>query len=138
MLEAMSEKAVSLTYKTVLNNTPDNLQNLRRKWERNIRVMEDVDWEAALMHPREVDIKTWLRLIQFKILHRSYYDLARLHAMGSVETPSCLRCAQDNAGFYHTIWGCTAIQGFWMAITQELSAIVVAQVPMDLCDIGDT
>lgn len=36
--------------------------------------LEDIDWEVALMHPRKVAIKARLRLIQLKILLRTYYD----------------------------------------------------------------
>ena len=81
---------------------PDNLINLRR--ERDIKDMEDR--ETALMHPGEVAIKSRLRLIQFKILHRSYDRAPRLHKMGKVATPNCISSANEYAGFYHTIWDC--------------------------------
>ncbi|XP_078496716.1 vomeronasal type-2 receptor 26-like [Lissotriton helveticus] len=72
--EQMQEGAVSLTYRTLTNNMLGDLQALRDKWETGVGAMEDLDWELALMHPCEVAIKSRLRLIQFKVLHRVYFD----------------------------------------------------------------
>ena len=66
----LDTKAVAMTYRTQINNAPDKLHKLRHKWERDATDIEDIDWEAALMHPRVAAIKSRLRLIQFKILHR--------------------------------------------------------------------
>lgn len=55
--EEIPTQAISLTYKTQLNNMPDNLGPLRAKWELTTGPLEDIDWEAALMHPREAAIK---------------------------------------------------------------------------------
>lgn len=65
---------------------------LRTRWEKDIGPLEDIDWEAALMHPREVAIKARLRLIQYKVLHRIYYDKDKLHKMGSSDSPYCPTC----------------------------------------------
>ncbi|KAJ1175765.1 hypothetical protein NDU88_001051 [Pleurodeles waltl] len=46
-----------------------------RTWETDIEKMEDLHWEAALMFQQEVAIRSRLRLIQFKILHRIYCDI---------------------------------------------------------------
>ena len=50
LMEPLLRKAVSFTYKTLINNAPDGLVNLRLKSERDIQIMEDTDWEVALMH----------------------------------------------------------------------------------------
>ena len=86
----LETKAVSPTYRILNNNMPYALVALRGRWERDTKELEDIDWEAALMHPREVGIKSRLRLIQLKVLHRSYYNRKRLFLIGRVDSPECL------------------------------------------------
>mgnify|MGYP002804281051 CR=1 FL=1 len=122
-------KAVSWTYRTLNNNMPDTLHGLRSRWETDTKRMEDIDWEAALMHPREVAIKSRLRLIQLKILHRSYYDRKRLHTMGRADSTHCLRCNHVEGSFMHTLWSCPRIQTHWELILRELSGVVEIEIP---------
>ena len=127
----LDKKAVSMTYRMLNNNAPDTLSKLRDRWEKDTRAFEDIDWEAALMHPREVAIKSRLRLIQLKILHRCYYDRKRLFLMGRSSSPNCLSCLQTEGTFIHTIWGCPSIQTYWGTIIAELCAVLEATVPME-------
>ena len=93
--------------------------------------MKDIDWEAALMHPREVAINARLRLIQLKVLHRCYFDRKRLHLMGRATSPNCLRCGYEESTFMHTIWSCPKIQKYWELIRGELNLILDISIPMD-------
>lgn len=90
-------------HKTLINNIPDRLKALRNQWKITTGDLDNVDWEAALMHPREVAIKLRLRLIQFKILHRVYFDRARLHKIGRAEAPDCLCCRAGRGTYIHTL-----------------------------------
>ena len=72
MSNTVGKGAVSATYKTLNDNIPDTLITIGDRWMRDTREMEDIDWEVALMHSREVAIKARLRLIQLKIIHRIY------------------------------------------------------------------
>lgn len=129
--ERIPHKGVSLTYKTINTNIPDKLGRLREAWERDVGEMENIDWETVLMHHREVSIKSRLRLIQYKILHRVYYDRVRLHKVGKATDPTCLRCRHSKGDFYHIIWDCPVIQIFWRHILDELSTIVETPLPLD-------
>lgn len=63
-------KVISLTYKKLINKTPDPLRLVRERWERDGLVLDDEEWEEAVASPREVAISSRLCLIQLKILHR--------------------------------------------------------------------
>lgn len=130
-MEEIPTKVISLTYRTLINNMPYKLGPLRAKWELTTGPMENIDWEAALMHPREVAIKQRLRLIQYKILHRTYFDRARLHNMGRADTPECLRCHTECGIFIHTLWECSQIKTYWVKILRELNNILEAQLELE-------
>ncbi|KAJ1124774.1 hypothetical protein NDU88_003223 [Pleurodeles waltl] len=91
---------------------------LTRRWELEIREMEDLDWEAALMFPQELAIRSRLRLIQFKILGKAQY-------------PECLRCRTRIGDFIHTIWGCPVIQDYWTKIVGGLQGVLMEQILLD-------
>ena len=60
LMGELGHKPVSYICHTHINNKPDNLPRL---WKGDLGPLEDIDWEAALMHPREVRIKARLRTI---------------------------------------------------------------------------
>lgn len=43
LLDPMIDKAISLTYKKLINNTPDPLGPLREKWESDVGMLEEDD-----------------------------------------------------------------------------------------------
>lgn len=48
LLDPMIDKAVSLTYKKLVNNSPDCMGSLREAWESDVGLEEDDDWAEAL------------------------------------------------------------------------------------------
>lgn len=107
--EELTTKAVSVIYKTINNNMPDTLGKLRGTWEGDLGEMEDIDWEAALMHPREVVIKARLRLIQFKTSIRATTIEKNCIKMGCAESPRCLCCRAALCNFLNMVWACPHI-----------------------------
>ena len=83
LVEEMTSKAFS----TLINNRLENLHKLGARWEVECGPLEDIDWEATLMHPREIVIKASLRLIKLKMQHRVYYDRSRLFKIGRAQCP---------------------------------------------------
>lgn len=96
-------KAVSLTYRKILNNSPDPLEKVRIKWSEDVGEITDEEWREALASPREVAIRSWFKLIQLKVLHRAYYTSSALVKMGLIGSPICPRgCGQ--VGTYLHQW----------------------------------
>ncbi|KAJ1161865.1 hypothetical protein NDU88_002345 [Pleurodeles waltl] len=131
LTEQLNIKAISMVYRTINNKMPDTLCRLRSRWEADLAEMKDEDWEAALMFPQEVAIRSRLQIIQFKILHRVYYDRQRLHTMGREQHPNCIRCQGHIGTFLHTIWGCPVIQEYWLKIVGELQGVVSECITLD-------
>lgn len=71
--------------------------------------MEDIDWDAALMHTSDVAIKMQLRLVHFNILHLIYYNSCHLYTMGRALNPHCPRCGDIEGSFFHTLLNCPRI-----------------------------
>lgn len=69
----LPEKAISLTYRKIVNHTPDAQEKIRAKWVDDLGDIDDDDWREALASPREVAIRSRFKLIQLKLLHRAYY-----------------------------------------------------------------
>lgn len=112
----MPVKAISLTYKKLINHTPDLLLKLREKWEADGLEIDDGEWQEALASPKEVAISAKLRLVQLKILHRTYISGNRLVLMGRGETGLCKRNCGEPSTFLHIIWECPLIQKYWKKV----------------------
>lgn len=109
LTDHMVKKAFSLTYSKIINNQTDPTKTLRERWQIDL---EDSDWQEALSSPREVAIPSRIKLIQLKILHRTYYTRTTLYKMGKIDTPLCLRQCGIPGTFYHTLWDCPAIKSY--------------------------
>lgn len=120
ILDPMNKKAISLTYKMLLNNRPDPLLRLRQYWETDLGELEDKDWRDALASPREVAIPMRLRLVQLKILLRIYLDAGILVKIGRRADPLCLRKCCQIGTFFHIIWDCSLVQLYWGDVTKQM------------------
>lgn len=120
----LPERAISLIYKKLIHNTKDPLTQLRNRWDQDVAGLEDDDWLAAIASPREVAIPSTLRLIQLKILHRSYMSRQRLAKIGCSENPNCLRGCGQEGTFIHTLWECDYIQNYWGQVVDIMKRVV--------------
>lgn len=107
--EYMPKKAISMTYQKLVNNMPDPLLQLRQHWERDITGLEDEDWQEALASPKEVAITSRLRLVQLKVLHRTYLSSTALVKVGYRADPGCGRECGLEGTFVHILWECVHI-----------------------------
>lgn len=82
-----------------------------------------------------------LQLIQYKVNHRTYLTLKRMHNMGLSDSSHCSLCPPNTLDDYiHAIWHCPPIQHFWKEFTDELSLILDCRIPLfpSLCLLGDS
>lgn len=123
--EELVKKAVSLMYKTINNNMPDRLGGLRARWEKDDGPLED-RLGGSLNAPQ----RARLCFVHYKILHRIYYDNAKLHKMGRSETLYCFTYKGVKGDFFHTIWTCPTIHAYWEAIISVLGTILGVSLPV--------
>ena len=122
--ERLTKKANSVTYRKLINNMPDTPPGLREQWVGNLGDIKDEEWSEALASPREVAIKSGLRLIQLKILHRVYYAKDTLRKMGRCASAECRRGCGGVGTFYHIIWECPIIQRYWSEVLHCCSEVL--------------
>lgn len=127
----MIDKAISLTYKKLVNNTPDCLGPLRKAWESDVGLLEEDDWREALQSPREIAVWARFRLIQLPILHRSYASCSAQYHMGHCTSDQCMRACGERETFFHILWECPKIQAYWRQIAQVMAAVVGEHVPLE-------
>ena len=62
LTDYMAEKAISLTYRKIINNMPDPNVTLRGKWVVDLGDIPDEEWVEALASPRESAIRARFHL----------------------------------------------------------------------------
>lgn len=87
------------------------------RWERDVGTLEEEEWSDTC---KIVSPKPSHCLTQLYILHRSYLTPLRLARYKSDHSTMCPMCSHDMGRFYHLLWKCPAIQGFWSQIVQFL------------------
>ena len=92
-----------------MRNTQGSLTRLRTIWEREVGEMDDIDWQEALT---EGSIKASYRLVQLKILYKTYYTRTLLHKIGKIRVSECLRGCGMEGTLIHTLWHCPKIHNF--------------------------
>lgn len=123
--EPLLAKAISCTYRKLCNNLPDSFQKLWTHWQTDVGPIDDEEWQAALMSPREVAICHCFRLIQLKILHRTYMSGVLLAKIGSRADATCLRGCNQEGTFYHILWECPEIRPLWDTATRKMRDALV-------------
>ncbi len=69
-------------------------------------VIIDEKWDDALKRVNGSTTCARLSLIQFKILHRTYYTKSRLSKIYPNVDDRCDRCKSDTADLIHMFWSC--------------------------------
>lgn len=78
--------------------------------------LEDEEWEVVLASCKLLSPKLSDRLTQLYILHRSYMTPIRLSRCKQHQDTSCPRCGESSGSFYHLLWSCPIIQGYWTQV----------------------
>lgn len=85
----------------------------------------------ALQCPREIAIRARFRLIQIRILHRSYASRTFCHRIGHSTSVFCLRGCGEVGSFFHILWDCPKMREYWHSTVEIMSEVVGAAVPLD-------
>lgn len=93
--------------------------------------MTDEDWEEALANCKAVSPKLSDRLSHLYMLHRSYLTPHRISKYRHDHNPNCPNCGHCTASFFHLIWACPSIQGFWTQVVKFLHDRMGS--PISLC-----
>lgn len=106
------KKPLSEVYKGLFVETPKMHNKCRDTWSALIPDFGRDDWDDMWDRTFGILVSTRDRLIQFKLLHRIYYTLAKLAGIYGTGTGECWRCACSPADFDHIFWHCQEIRKF--------------------------
>ncbi len=91
-------------------------------------VIIDEIWDDALKRVNGSTTCARLSLIQFKILHRTYYTKSRLSKMYPNVDDRCDRCKSDKADLIrdksdliHMFWSCQKLKHYWTLVFKTLN-----------------
>lgn len=54
----------------------------------------------------------------------------RLHKMGRLLSPACMRCKSSRSDFWHKIWDCPVIREYWSEVNGVISEVLNVPVPL--------
>lgn len=115
------QKLISTFYNMLI--TPPSTKiayRLKTRWEREVGQMEDEEWTEALDTCKVVSPKLSDRLSQIFILHHAYFTPIRVARYKRDSPPTCCLCLTEPGTFFHLIWACPLILGFWKQVVDFL------------------
>ncbi|KAJ1193168.1 hypothetical protein NDU88_002473 [Pleurodeles waltl] len=114
-------KLITKLYNAAQEQSGGLVMPARAAWERDLgEPIPDGMWRSCCAHMRTLSPNYRLRLLHFKFLHRIYYTPRKLHSMGLVADPRCVRCSAPDAGFFHLAWECEEVYKYWEEVRQRL------------------
>lgn len=84
-------KPLSVTYKEFFKKTPQAISRCRERWAVEAPGIQGEDWDDLWTQPFRHLVSARDRLIQFKLLHRSYFTPARLGKIFHTVSAECWR-----------------------------------------------
>lgn len=100
-------------------------------WVEDVGEIAEDEWEEVLDACKKVSHRVSDCLTQLYILHKSYLTPLRLAKFRDNYSPLCLRCAGSIGTFFHILWACPVIQGYWSHIVKFIHDKMGS--PLTLC-----
>lgn len=113
---------ISRIYSSISQLTVTPLDQKRKDWEEELGCpITDNDWKEALSRVNGSTSCARLSLIQFKVIHRTYYTNSKLSKIYPNVTDTCNRCNLSPANMTHMFWSCPRLCDYWTDIFSHLS-----------------
>ena len=80
-------------------------------------------WKEAMNLTNMVTTNENLRLIQYKLMTRTYYTRDRLKKFDSKTSDLCIKCKSQPDSLLHAFWECPKIRNEWRKIEEWMSNI---------------
>ena len=139
---AKSNKPLSKLYKLISSTDPTDTPHIPiNKWEKDLNIHTDNHfWNKTCNNIFSMSTNTNLRLIQYKIIHRTHITQHKKHIMGLTGSDICTECTLNKPNdYFHALWLCPPIQHFWREVTTRLSQFLGCYVPLSpsICILGN-
>ena len=80
-------------------------------------------WKEAMNLTNMVTTNENLRLIQYKLMTRTYYTRDRLKKIDSKTSDLCIKCKSQPDSLLHAFWECPKVRNEWRKIEEWMSDI---------------
>lgn len=131
LLNSNSKGIISLLYNCFLRYRSEAVVlRSRTKWETLVGAISDEDWEDALEAPTRVSLRYPERATQVYITHLAYLSTAQVAKYCPGRQDVCPKCNQASGTFYHLMWQCPLLQGFWAQVVRFLHDIMGSPIPL--------
>ncbi len=113
---------ISALYNIIVSASNTSIEKIKEKWTKDIdSVIIDEIWDDALKRVNGSTTCARLSLIQFKILHRTYYTKSRLSKIYPNVNDRCDRSKSDKADLIHMFWSCQKLKHYWTLVFKTLN-----------------
>lgn len=101
-----------------------HLEGLKLCWERDlgIQIAED-SWKKLLASWYGCSRETQSQLIQYKLLHRSYWTPSKLVKLKLVDRDTCWKCQKETGTLVYMLYGCRKNYHLWDGIITLLKGL---------------
>ena len=97
----------------------------RTSWEMDMELqLTDGEWDQSLEQIKKISRNTRLKFTHFNYVHQTYLSPIRITRMFGGDPRPCPRCQELGASFYHMVWKCTVIAGYWSLVLQHLNMVL--------------
>lgn len=105
----------------------DRLSLTELKWHSDITELTEEICQEILPLQVPTVISSRDKVIQTKLLYRSYYTPCLLFCLNRLPSAVCPKCSPIDGTFYHMMWECPPVRLFWLGITAFINSIT--QIP---------
>lgn len=131
LMNSDSKGIISLLYNCFLTYRSESVVlRSKTKWESHVGAISKEDWEDALEAPTRVSLRYPERVSQVYITHLAYLSTAQVAKYCPGRQDICPKCNQQPGTFYHLIWQCPLLQGFWAQVVRFLHGIMGSPIPL--------
>lgn len=116
-------KLVSTYYRSLLHSTTHRLSSKANKWRADIPELTEDIWQEVLPLQVPSVISSRDKVIQTKLLYRSYFTPSLLFKLNRLPSALCSRCGMADGTFFHLMWECSPIKKFWSEVTAFISSL---------------
>ena len=113
---------ITWLYKALIDMRYKCPKATRNRWERDMGlIIDDRDWNTCLEQVKRVSRNSRMKYTQFNYVHQCYLDPLKIAKMFGGPTRPCPRCGSLRASFYHMVWECVTIEGFWTRVVAHIN-----------------
>ena len=118
-------RIISKLYITLIKTNDSSLllKKIYEGWNRDLTEFDSkTKWKECLRITYAATTNENLRMIQYKLMTRTYYSRDKIHKFDSSSSPACLKCGKIDS-LVHSFWYCQNVRKTWFNIESLLSNI---------------